>query len=220
MKELLKQKRGTHLTFNAIRVLKKNVLTFCLGVIHKGCPHRFGYFWDPPSPSSGLSTFGWPPPAPSSPCPCRHKAGIIWNIATCEQFTLKGKNWSFWYWMYTRVFLLDNFDNSIPKDGVDHEVNVTHRHDWPNKNFYILYWIQAEWKFYIQAYCQIIWVNFTNIVPIIFFLSGRPHFANHPSPSPCPHLPTFAWPPWNFKSIAFIWTQTYREIFKSTLLYL
>ena len=36
--------------------------------------------------------------------------------------------------MYTRVFLLDNFDNSIPKDGVDHEVNVTHRYDWPNKN--------------------------------------------------------------------------------------
>ena len=35
--------------------------------------------------------------------------------------------------MYTRVFLLDNFDNSIPKDGVDHEVNVTHRYDWPKK---------------------------------------------------------------------------------------
>ena len=34
--------------------------------------------------------------------------------------------------MYTHV--LDNFDNSIAKDGVDHEVNVTHRHDWPNKN--------------------------------------------------------------------------------------
>ena len=36
--------------------------------------------------------------------------------------------------MYTRVFLLDNFDNSIPKDGADHKVNVTDRHDWPNKN--------------------------------------------------------------------------------------
>ena len=35
---------------------------------------------------------------------------------------------------HTRVFLLDNFDNIIPKDGVDHEVNVTHRHDWWNKN--------------------------------------------------------------------------------------
>ena len=23
---------------------------------------------------------------------------------------------------------------SIPKDGVDHAVNVTHRHGWPNKN--------------------------------------------------------------------------------------
>ena len=36
--------------------------------------------------------------------------------------------------MYTRVFLLDTFDNSIPKNGVDHEVNVTHMHDYPNKN--------------------------------------------------------------------------------------
>ena len=32
------------------------------------------------------------------------------------------------------VFLLDNFDNSIPKDGGDHKVNVTDRHNWPNKN--------------------------------------------------------------------------------------
>ena len=36
--------------------------------------------------------------------------------------------------VHTCMFLLDYFDNSIPKDGVDHEVNVTHRHDWPNKN--------------------------------------------------------------------------------------
>ena len=26
---------------------------------------------------------------------------------------------------HTCVFLFDNFDNSIPKDGVDHKVNVT-----------------------------------------------------------------------------------------------
>ena len=30
------------------------------------------------------------------------------------------------------------FDKSIPKDGVDHEVNVTHIHDWPNKNTSVL----------------------------------------------------------------------------------
>ena len=36
--------------------------------------------------------------------------------------------------MYTRVFLLGNFDNRIPKDGVKHEVTVTNWHDWPNKN--------------------------------------------------------------------------------------
>ena len=56
---------------------------------------------------------------------------------------------------------------------------------------YILYWIQAEWKFYIQTYCQIIWVNFTNMVAIIFFPSGRQHLANHPPPPVriCPLLP-------------------------------
>ena len=60
---------------------------------------------------------------------------------------------------------------------------------------YILYWMQAEWKFYIQTYCQIIWVNFTNMVAIIFFPSGHPHLADHPHPSPCLHLSTFIWPP-------------------------
>ena len=40
-----------------------------------------------------------PPPPPPSPslCPCGHNAGIIRNITTCEQLTLKDKknNWSF-----------------------------------------------------------------------------------------------------------------------------
>ena len=50
---------------------------------------------------------------------------------------------------------------------------------------YILYWIQAEWKFYIQRYCQIIWVKFTNMVTIIFFASECPNLANHlPLPLP------------------------------------
>ena len=49
-----------------------------------------------------ITNFDSPPPVkacpylvdhlpPLHPCPCRHKAGIIWNIATYEQFTLKGK---------------------------------------------------------------------------------------------------------------------------------
>ena len=59
---------------------------------------------------------------------------------------------------------------------------------------YILYWIQAEWKFYIQTYCQIIWVNFTNVVAIIFFQADVHIWLTSP-PSPCPHLSTFAWPP-------------------------
>ena len=37
----------------------------CLGLIHKGCLHKFGNFWDPPSPCPGLSTLGWPPRPPA-----------------------------------------------------------------------------------------------------------------------------------------------------------
>ena len=68
---------------------------------------------------------------------------------------------------------------------------------------YILYWIQAEWKFYIQTYCQIIWVNFTNMVAIIFFqadvhiwlttplpLSAFVHFCLTPTPSTPPYVLT------------------------------
>ena len=76
------------------------------GVIHKRCPHKFGNFWDlPPSfQASPHLVDDKSPPPPSSPCLCGRKAGIIWNIATCEQFTLKGKKtWSFWYWMHTHV---------------------------------------------------------------------------------------------------------------------
>ena len=73
----------------------------CLGLIHKGCLHKFGNFWDLPLPLSRPVHIWLTPP---SSCPWGHKAGIIWNIATCEQITLKGKkNWSFWYWMYTHV---------------------------------------------------------------------------------------------------------------------
>ena len=88
-------------------------------------------FLRPPSPCPGLSTFGWPPPPP---------VRADTRLALFE--TLQLVNNSHWRVkkliilildVHTCVFLLDNFDNSIPKDGVDHEVNVTHRHDWPNK---------------------------------------------------------------------------------------
>ena len=38
------------ITFGDIEIKK--------GVIHKGCPHKCGNFWESPSPSPGLSTFG------------------------------------------------------------------------------------------------------------------------------------------------------------------
>ena len=54
---------------------------------------------------------------------------------------------------------------------------------------YILYWIQAEWKLYIQTYCQIIWVYFTNMVAIIFFHTDVHIWLT--TLSPCLHLSTF-----------------------------
>ena len=51
--------------------------------------------------------------------------------------------------MNTCVFLLDNFDNSTPKDGVDHKVNVTHRHDWPNKNAVVPKSLSGKRKYFI-----------------------------------------------------------------------
>ena len=116
----------------------------------------------PSSPCPGMSGFGWPPP---SPYPCGYKAGIIWNIATWEQFTLKGKK--------NLIILLENNVKNIRMKTIFEMMSL---HCVP----YILYWIQAEWKFHIQTYCQIIWVNYTSMVAIIFFPSGRPHFANRP----------------------------------------
>ena len=123
-------------------------------------------FLGPPPPDQACTHLVDHPP-PSSLCPCGHKAGIFWNIATCEQFTLKGKK------------LIILFENNVKKIQMKTIFEMMSWHCVP----YILYWIQAYWKFYL-----------TNMVAIIFFQSGRPHLANHPS-SPCPFLSTFAWPP-------------------------
>ena len=55
---------------------------------------------------------------------------------------------------------------------------------------YIPYWIQAEWKFYMQTYYQIM-SEFHKYGSYNFFPSGRPHLANHPPPPVriCPLLP-------------------------------
>ena len=79
---------------------------------------------------------------------------------------------------------MNNSHWSVKK--TDHSVWKWHKKHSHEDNFwndiitfipYILYWIQAEWKFYIQTYCQIIWVKFTNMVAII--PRGHPHLANH-----------------------------------------
>ena len=64
---------------------------------------------------------------------------------------------------------------------------------------YILYGKQAEWKFYIQAYFQIIWINFTKMVAIIFFQANvYIWLTTPPTPYPvriCPLLPGPSSPP-------------------------
>ena len=35
-----------------------DIIKVSQGVIHKGCLHKFGNFWDPPSSCPDLSTFG------------------------------------------------------------------------------------------------------------------------------------------------------------------
>ena len=99
-----------------------------------------------------------------SPCPCGHKAGITWNIATCEQFTLKGKkNWSLCLKITWKTFEWRQYSKWCHYI-VFHTFSIEYK--------------QKE-KFYIQTYCQIIRVNFTNTVAIIFFPCGCPHLANH-----------------------------------------
>ena len=83
---------------------------------------------------------------------------------------------------------------------------------------YILYWIQAERKFYIQTYCQIISVNFTNMVAIIFFKADVHIWLT--IPSPCPHLSTFAWslspPPPNVRT-SFMDGPRYSGVFRCSV---
>ena len=148
-----------------------------LGATYKGCPHKFGNFWDPSLPCPGLSTFRWPRPPFSS-------VRADTRLALFETLQLENNS-------HRRVKkLIILFENNIKNIRMKTIFEMMPLHCVP----YILYCIQAEWKFYIQTYCQIIWVNFTNVVAIIIFPSGHPHLANH-TLSPCPHLSTSGWHP-------------------------
>ena len=140
-------------------------LKFSLGVIHKGCPHKFGNFWNPPPPVQAfwLTTT-------SNPSLVRANT----RLALFETLQLVNNS----YLRVKKLIIL--FENNVKNIRMKTIFEMMSLHCVP----YILYWIQAEWKFYIQTYCQIIWVNFTNMVAIIFFPSGRPHLANHPPPLP------------------------------------
>ena len=137
-----------------------------LGVIHKGCPHKFRNFWNPPPPP--VQAF-W---LTTTPNPSLVRADT--RLALFEALQLVNNS----YLRVKKLIIL--FENNVKNIRMKTISEMMSLRCVP----YILYWIQAEWKFYIQTYCQIIWVNFTNMVAIIFFPSGRPHLANHPPPPP------------------------------------
>ena len=139
---------------------------FVLGVIHKGCPHKFGNFWDPLPLTRPVHIWLTTLPPPPSV-----RAGT--RLAFFETLQLVNNS----HWRVKKLIIL--FENNVKKIQMKTIFEMMSWHCVP----YILYWIQAYWKFYL-----------TNMVAIIFFQSGRPHLANHPS-SPCPFLSTFAWPP-------------------------
>ena len=147
-----------------------------LGVIHKGCLHKFGTFWDPRPPVQTCPHLLDPL---LLPLPL-----FVQTLALFETLQLVNNS----HWRVKKLIIL--FENNVKNIRMKTIFEMMSLHCVP----YILYWIQAEWKFYMQTYSQIIWVNFTNMVAIIFFQSGHPHLANH-HPSPCLHLSTFAWPP-------------------------
>ena len=126
------------------------------------------------------------PPPSSPPPPVRADT----RLALFETLQLVNNS----HWRVKKLIIL--FENNVKNIRMKTIFEMMSLHCVPC----ILYWIQAEWKFYIQTYCQIIWVNFTNMVATFFFPSGRPHLANHllplsafvhfcltPSPLMCGH---------------------------------
>ena len=115
-------------------------------------------------------------PPPPSPCPCGHKASITWNIATYEQFTVKGKkNYSFCLKITFEWRQYLKWCHYIAFHTFSIEYNRT--------------------KILYTDILPIVWVNFTNMVAIFFFQANFPIWLTTPPPSLCLHFPTFAWPP-------------------------
>ena len=125
--------------------------TFSDGLQHKGCPHKFENFWDPPTLSRPVHFCLTTIP----PCPFGHKAGIIWKIATFH--TLNNSHWR----VKKLIILFENNAKNIRMKTIFEMMSL-------HCVRYILYLIQAGRKFNIQTYCQIIRVNFTYMVATFF----------------------------------------------------
>ena len=100
-----------------------------------------------------------------SPCPCGHKASITWNIATYEQFTVKGKkNYSFCLKITFEWRQYLKWCHYIAFHTFSIEYNRT--------------------KILYTDILPIVWVNFTNMVAIFFFQADFPIWLTTPPPPP------------------------------------
>ena len=139
------------------------ILTILWG-IHKGCTHKFGNFWDPPPPFQAC-----PHLFDHSPPPVRADT----RLALFETLQL----WNNSHRRVKKLIIL--FENNVKNILMKTTFEMMSLHCVQ----YILCWIQAEWKFYIQTYCQIM-SKCHKYDSYNFFPSGRPHLANHPRPLP------------------------------------
>ena len=134
---------------NKIILSSFSLLLFAVGSSKKDFHTNLEIFGKLPSPCPGLFKFGCSPP---------HPVRLDTRLALFETLQLVNNS----HWRVKKLIIL--FENNLK--NIRMKTIFMSLHCVP----YILHWIQAEWKFYIQTNCQIIWVNFTNTIAIIFFL--------------------------------------------------
>ena len=134
---------------NKIILSSFSLLLFAVGSSKKDFHTNLEIFGKLPSPFPGLFKFG---------CSPTHPVRLDTRLALFETLQLVNNS----HWRVKKLIIL--FENNLK--NIRMKTILMSLHCVP----YILHWIQAEWKFYIQTNCKIIWVNFTNTIAIIFFL--------------------------------------------------
>ena len=130
---------------------------------------NLGIFGTPPYACPDLSAFGWPPP---------HPARVDTRLALFE--TLQLVNNSHW-----RVKKTDHSDTGCTHVCSYYTTSIIAFQKMGLQVFQNHYLEKEKILF--------TWVNFTNMVDIIFFQADVHIWVTNPSP--CSHLSTFAWSP-------------------------